>query len=488
MTPAPQVRSATSQEDEKSCVFNGIDGATGEYLLPPLTPHQLADLARREPRIRLSGSVNSRRGRAAPARRGKGLEEGVDARDLAQTGWGVVFPPSVNGEVREALQPLLDWRRGQAGRLKEGRYREADYRPGESKSDFLSRHGIAPGPAVADRLPYYLLLVGDPEEMPFELQYQLDVQYAVGRLHFDTADEYERYARTVVAAETGGVQRCRAATFFGPRHAGDQPTALSAEHLAAPLAAGFARQRPDWSIQTALADEATKARLGGLLTADGAPALLFTAGHGLCFQADDDRQPSLQGSLICQDWPGPGHPIAADHFFAAEDVEENAQIAGIITFHFSCFGAGTPRADGFLKPLFGKRQIAPRAFLSRLSRRLLAHPRGGAQAVVGHVDRAWSWSFSGLDGEWPTLRPVFENALKRLANGYPIGHAMEFFNLCYAELAATLEDELGRHAGGDGRRDERLAQLWTGRNDARNYAVLGDPAVRLAVELQGAPR
>jgi len=263
---------------------------------------------------------------------------------------------------------------------------------------------------------------------------------------------------------------------------------LSAEHLAAPLAAGMARERQDWTIQTALAGGATKSRLGELL-ATGGPALLFTAGHGLCFHAGDSRQQALQGSLICQDWPGPGRPIAADHYFAADDVAENARIAGIIAFHFSCFGAGTPRVDGFPEPLFGQRQIAPRAFLSRLSKRLLAHPRGGALAVVGHVDRAWSWSFSGLSGKWPTMRPVFENALRRLTNGYPVGYAMEFFNSCFAELAATLDEEIDRSAGGgDGRGDERLAQLWTGRNDARNYAVLGDPAVRLAVEQVEAPQ
>jgi hypothetical protein len=483
MTPAPPLHPPPPQADDQGCVFNGIDGATGEYLMPPSTPRRLAELARREPRLGSTASRGASRGAPAPRGRDRGVEEDVDARDLAQTGWAVVFAPSIDGEVREALQPLLDWRRGQASRLREGRYRETDYRVGESKSDFLSRHGIAPGPAVADRLPYYLLLVGEPEEIPFELQYLLDVQYGVGRLAFDTADEYERYARTVVAAESGQVRRPRTATFFAPRHDGDHPTALSAEHLAAPLAAGFARNRPDWSVQTAVADEATKARLGQVLAADAAPALLFSAGHGLCFHAGDDRQASLQGSLICQDWPGPGRPIAAEHFFAADDVADDARIAGLIAFHFSCFGAGTPRLDGFPEPLYGQRQIAPRAFLSRLAARLLAHPRGGAQAVVGHVDRAWSWSFSGLGGEWPTLRPVFENTLKRLANGYPVGYAMEYFNSCYADLAATLAEEIGQSGAGDeSSGDERLAQLWTGRNDARNYAVLGDPAVRLAVE------
>jgi|HubBroStandDraft_3_1064219.scaffolds.fasta_scaffold02674_4 hypothetical protein len=473
MRATAQERSGPLPEEPGICFFNGIDGATGEYLLPPLPPSRLAAAARGEPRYQLpdAGSGGGAEGSA------RDLAAGFDAGDLGQSGWGVIFAPSVGGAEREALAPLLALRRAQASRLREARFRSLDYRPGESKMRFLARHNVVPGAATPNRMPYYLLLVGDPEEIGFEFQYQLDVQYGVGRIHFDTPEEYERYARAVVEAESGKVRRPRAAAFFAPSNPGDRPTARSCEQLAAPLAATLAAEPGGWSVRTHLAERATKRELQALLAAGDAPALLFTAGHGLCFQAGDDRQTSLQGSLVCQEWPGPGQPIDESDYFSADDLAPDARVAGMIAFHFSCFGAGTPRRDGFPVPLHGRREIAPKSFLSRLSRRLLTHPAGGALAVVGHVDRAWSWSFAGAGEDGPTLRPVFESALRRLTGGYPVGYATEFFNSCYAELSTVLDEE-ARSSAGD---DERLAQLWTSRNDARSYAVLGDPAVRLAV-------
>jgi hypothetical protein len=466
-----------TMDDSTLCVFNGVDGATGEYLSPALSVGQVADLARREPRYQLSAAVS----RSPNVSRDKGPVSWVDdPRRLEQAGWGVIFAPGANRpEVREALEPLLAHRREQASQVREGRYKALTYTPGESKTAFLVRHGSAPGPADPDRMPYYLLLVGDPEEIPFELQYQLDVQYAVGRIHFDTVEEYAQYAHAVVAAETGRRRRSPAAAIFGPRNPNDQASALSSEHLAAPLARSLADQLPGWTIRAALAEDAKKARLTAFLEGDDSPAFLFTAGHGLGFRRGDSRQEPLQGSLICGDWPGPGHTPQQEHYFGADDVTANARIAGMIAFHFSCYGAGTPRYSNFAASPEEQNEIAPHAFLSRLARRLLAHPAGGALAVVGHVERAWSWSFRGLDEGGHAFRSVFESALKRLTKGYPIGFAMEDFNVCYAELASDLDDEIRRVRDGN---DARLAGLWTGRNDARNYALLGDPAVRLAVQ------
>lgn len=469
--------------DESLLWFNGLDGRRGSYLMPPVPPRHLAELACGatvdRARVReLQAWVARGEGKAR-----RGLKEGLDPGKLDEAGWGVIFPGSTDSAVLlEALAPLLDLRRAQAGQRQERFFRtfigDDGYREGESKVTFLSRHGAGPGPADPEKVPYYLLLVGDPEAIPFSFQYQLDVQYAVGRLCFDDVEDYRRYADSVVAAETGGAGRSRRACFFAPANPGDPVSGSTCAHLVQPVAAGARLHQPGWTVETVLGEEATRGRLGGLL--DEAPAFLFAACHGLGFAAGDPWQRDRQGALVCQDWPGPGSGIIdREHYFAAEDVGDQADVQGLVAFCYACFGAGTPRWDDFTRKSQGaRRELSSGAFLGRLPQRLLSHPRGGALAVVGHVERAWGFSLV-----WPGAGPqisAFESTLRRLLGGQPVGWAMEIFNQRYAELASDLAAEVEALGFGKELDETMLADLWTASHDARNYTIVGDPAVRVA--------
>src|SRR6185436_12617755 len=111
---------------------------------------------------------------------------------------------------------------------------------------------------------------------------------------------------------------------------------------------------------------------------------------------------------------------------------------GMVSFQFACFTGGTPAFDDFGEPLAATPpQLAERAFVARLAQRLLAHPRGGALAVVGHVDRAFPDSIE-QPGVGSQIR-VFEQALCELLAGKPLGLAMAEFGHRYAELSSDLE-------------------------------------------------
>jgi hypothetical protein len=395
--------------------------------------------------------------------------------NLADLGWGAIFAfedQEQVPELREALHELLALREEQTRdrfRVYEG---PDAYRPDETAGSFLARHGVGPGMADPDKVPYYLLIVGDPETIPWEFQYALAVQNAVGRIHFDRPEEYARYARSVAIAERDRIDLQPQATFFGPQHPGDRATELSSKHLVAPLAEAMRKAWPMWNVEAVLADEATKAKLTRLIGGDQTPALLFTAGHGL-------------HGLLCQDWPGPGHPIEREFSFWAEDVAASARLLGLVAFFWAGSTAGTPRLDDFAYTGFGqeRRQIAPRASVAHLPQRLLAHPQGGALAIIGHVDRAWNYSF--WYGKAGAQLGEFEETLRRLMDGHTVGSAMEPFSRRYASLSSRLAEELREiHFYGKSADDYELTEMMTSTIDARNYVILGDPAVRLPVDIK----
>ena len=468
--------------DEIRLFFNGIDGASGDYELPPITPHQLAQVVSGEEVD--EGLLNELKQRKEAH---WGVKEGVDPTKVEQSGWGVIMPYNADPAIKEALSELLNFRKQQAGE----RYREYlgpdGYRPNETKNKWLGRQGMGPGPADPDKVPYYLLIVGDPETIPYRFQNQLDVQYAVGRLHFDTLDEYAAYARSVVQAETGKVTLPKQATFFGVRTPGDQATELSADHMIKPLSSKMSGQA-GWQVNTLLEAQATKANLAGLINSGQTPTLLYSASHGMGFPNGDARQLPHQGALLCQDWPGPGkwkQAIPADFYFSADDVSSDARLLGSMAFFFACYGAGTPRVDEFAQQATKQRaEIAPYSFISHLPRRLLGHPKGGMLAVIGHVERAWGYSFMwDRAGEQLT---VFESTLLGLMGGKPIGYALEYFNDRYAEISSDLTVMIEDLNFG-GKVDEvALAGMWTANNDARAFVILGDPAVRLPLTADGA--
>lgn len=518
---------------EADLVFNGVNAVTGEYGQPPLSSRQLARLIRGQPlpedyrefveRQRHLGALTNVQDRlqrvtdveftlheqAMAAR----LEElkfkarsqmqwpvkpgAGDISRVEDVGWAVIFPaamnPALREEIKEALGPLLNHRRAQAGDLFRVCEGSDAYRTGERKDQYFRRVGIGAGLADPDEFPFYVLLVGTPDEIPFAFQYQLDVMRGVGRLDFGSdVEAYADYARAVVAAETGQVVLPRRAAFFAPANPGDKATELSSEYLVQPVFENLSVASPEnelallheWELLSPFVGDgqATHSQLGQLLGgAPGlTPALLFTASHGIEFPANHPAQLRHQGALLCQDWPGPGETVRREHYFTGEDIDEEANLTGMVAFLFACYGAGTPELDQFAATAFKVREkIAPRNFTAALPQRLL---RYGMLAVIGHVERAWGYSFISPGGRLE--HQTFITSLRTLMNGDPIGLATDAsFNMRYAELSSDLAADLDElQWNPDYISDYELAHRWTANNDARSYVVLGDPAVRIPFE------
>ncbi len=250
---------------ENMLYFNGINGATGDYGLPPMTGEELSGFIQGEAEPENLSELRFRFQQKDQEH--FGLKEGADPKNLAESGWGIIFAHDADPALKETLSPLLELRQGQAGEHYRLYEKDAGYRVAkDTKSSFLARHGAGPGPADPEKVPYYLLIVGSPEKISYRFQSQLDVQYAVGRLDFgDDLDAYHNYATSVVEAESGQVKLSRQVSFFGVANDDDQATGLSSEHMVSPLVKHLKEKQADWEINAFLKDAPKKGRLSQFL-------------------------------------------------------------------------------------------------------------------------------------------------------------------------------------------------------------------------------
>jgi hypothetical protein len=392
---------------------------------------------------------------------------------MSQAGWGVIFATSADPRVYDALEPLLQLRKEQFSGERSGLYKEfvgpAGYREGETHLEFLSRKGVGPSFQDPSRVPNYLLIVGDPGEIPFEFQYGLGVQYYVGRIHFDNLEGYKHYANTVVGLEKHRTQERPNVLFFGPQHFGDQATKLTTRYLLQPLRETLSKRYPGLKVRIAEGEDATKKTLLSFLTKSESPQLLFLAGHGMMTASGHEKQQAIQGSVLCADWPGFG-TVEESYYLSSSDLA-SVELGGMVLFLFNEFGGGTPDVDEFRTSLSVETlpPLAPRPFLSSLAKHLMG--KCGAGAILAHVDRIWATSIL-WDAAIPQIE-AFEQAVRTMIDGKPVGVAHHFFASRYAELASHLSAARAKL------NDRKNVMLELETLDARNFILIGDPAFRI---------
>ena len=415
-----------------------------------------------------------------------------DPMDLTQTGWAVLFASDVDPAVKDALKPLIEWRRSQVNDDKLFRVFEGPdgVRPNQTAGSWALAKGVSLAAPVGPNrgVPFYLLIVGPPQRIPFEFQAHFDLQWAVGRLHFDEVADYASYASKVVEYEKGtGPAQSRRAAVWMPRNPGDLATPM----LAGAVGANFLGQgvgpplgqRQRFTVASFIGDgQATKARLTDIFRGGidgGAPSIVFTGSHGAEWSiADPAIQRERQGALVTQEWSR-GQPLQRDHYFSGDDLPADAQVHGLMAFVFACFGGGCPDKDSYSFNADGSKvALTPVPIVASLPQALLAR---GALAVIAHVDRAFSYGFEDVMGT--PQEQLLRTPVELLMKGQRVGMAADPLNLQWSTLAAQLGLALGGNLPGMPQpRSAVVANLFIARDDARNYIVLGDPAVRLRTE------
>lgn len=414
------------------------------------------------------------------------LPPNLDAHDLEQTGWGVIFGPEVETDARIYLGELLDLRQEQAGDLFKKIVLDASTGVEARGRDFLWQLARdSPGVIDLEALPYYVLLVGSPEEIPFHFQADLAVNRAVGRLDFRAGEELKLYAGSVRDAEEGIGAAGQHASFLPSET--DETTREVAKAFRSGVFEPLSRST-DWLWREIGVVGTSK---GDLLSSIGAdpPGLLAVTGHGRSCRFGDPLQPDRQGALQLPLGVDSGGDDRFDYLQAA-DVESRWPLGeqpflGMIAALFCCHSLGVPQLDEY--PFRDEKRsqntwieaqpdvVALESFVARLPQVLLTR---GALAVLGHVERGFTSSFLWRYGPYenPATRSL-QAALQNLCTGHRVGHALRPLFRRASYIASHLLPMVEAVRNGWFVDQAILREQWVAYVDARNYMLLGDPAV-----------
>ena len=475
-----------------------------ELFLSPAGDHGQA-LARGLGAGALAEATEPRGDGADRARPERHVDPGGDPNSLRDQGWGVIAPRGEDGDRLLALaRPLLDKRAAdQDGEVPV--YRVPPGMTAEQAAAWIDRKLV--DNTMQEAIPGYLLVLGGPDQISFELQQVLAGSFSVGRVGFDDDAGYEAYIDKLLRRERAPARGPSRAVYFTARD-GTPATELGHRLLMQPCIADAVAQRAAGRFaasEIAAIEEADPARaVDRLREAAAGAGVLFSCSHGAGAPREgwssSDQRRAAQGALCL----GRGQRLAPELLAQAPFVP------GGVWLMFACFGAGTPMRSAY-HPWLARLQAhgefdddlgsvlaslpgeGEPPFVAALPQAALANP-DGPLAIIGHLDLAWSYGFQDIEkmsrGE---RHRRFHALVAQLVRGSRVGLALgasllRARNQVQTELtiAAAAEARAGQDQAQDQAQDQpdqrvRLGHRWMVLADLDGYIALGDPAARIAV-------
>lgn len=465
----------------------GIDFSTGRRLIQPIDEQKFSDLILAsfphetlDPTTRLSV-------------RGLSYRTEIERRrfpDLSNphvVGWTFLVDENdpLKGEIINAMEPLAK-HRGMSDPREPLLYNcDAEWKWWDwIRNNYWS--------LSVDQVPYYVLIVGGPEQVPFRFQSLLDNTAAVGRIHFDSISDLKEYVKKIMRIEKAPTPVVdREVIMFAPDWGITDPTYFSKAFMIQPLSK-HVKDKLHFTTRDLVEDNATKENLVDAME-DANPSLVYTASHGLAAPREKLAvQRKYNGAICCQGMqegtkPGP------EHIYSADDVpSDEGYLEGSVFFEFSCFGYGTPGRSDYMHWLGSPDLNADEDFVSALPKKLLAHPRGPI-GFFGHVDAAWLHGFADpadpyiLDRWHSRIRP-FKKAVEEILNAQTLGLVLNTMNERLGIGNHMLANAADRIASGaevmTPEKNSTLVEYWITRTDAQNYMLFGDPATYVRIPTQ----
>jgi hypothetical protein len=410
---------------------------------------------------------------------------------LAKQRWGVVAPLGDEGDkLLKRIAPLVQWREKMQG-APAPVYRAEAGQNLVTAAQWKRRKFRTEAVDESER-PRYLLLLGDMDRLSLELQQVLSTDAFVGRLAFAKDDDYEAYCTKVLKWETSMPQsKALPRALFYTARDGTDATDVAYEVLMGPSFETFRERQskgfPNAELREIVDEKGAFTEEWLRYVAQPEPLLMLSLSHGLGSGWESPKQQrELQGALV----------LPNKRLLTGADLMSLPFLPGGIWFCLACYSAGTPGRSSYepwLRQLQevdaaaarvlaeGIPQEGAQPFTAALPQAALANPEGPL-AVIGHVDLAWTSTFSD-QGNLAHSR--FVGVLRILAEGRRVGSALHallrHFNEELIELIALYkQDEWALSHGRKSSVDPKArAALWFLCQDLSNYVLLGDPAVRL---------
>jgi hypothetical protein len=419
-----------------------------------------------------------------------GPPQPIDERDWKHpdVGWGLVLPDNdalstadraeavdAPDAIRRLLQkrpnaPVLRWRR----ELQQGHLRR--YYADGTLQDLSAQ---APNPGIGKgRIPRYLLIYASPAEIPWALQYALNMSTFVGRLDL-VGPALDHYVDALIGDWADQTCDPRAPLVWSVDHGQNDITWLMARAVAGKLWDKF-ESNPDLAKRQRLKDaSATREELAAAL-AERSPALVVTTSHGMTGPLND--KDALKSQL--------GAPVDAQHAVLGMQELDGWQPSGAIWYAHACCSAGSDDVsrykgllseNGAIGSLLNQIAAAAGATVAPLPRALLGAEKP-LRAFIGHVEPTFDWTLRDPANKQVLTHVLCAALYEKLYERYernPVGWALQKvykeagdFYGAWQSAIRDIDNNM------PGMRDFALYRQLVAM-DRQTLVILGDPTVAL---------
>lgn len=341
----------------------------------------------------------------------------VDERrwDHPDVGWGLVLPDDDTlphatkcdgGDAPAPIRKLLQARPGSPVFRWSGKLAQYYLRRYCSDGRVQDLSIAAPKPGIRDGyIPRYLLIYATPEQIPWSVQYGLNMSSYVGRLDLTVEEGLEHYIDALVDDWSASPCKVNSPVVWSVDLGAEDITWLMARAVADRL---WQHLEADTELAGRVRLKGEHGNCGDLLTAltEHKPGLIVTTSHGMTGPLHDTARLKQQLGL----------PVDIKNAVLRLNDMQSWKPSGAIWYAHACCSAGADSvsryatllaSDGSIGQTVNGVASAAGAMVAPLPRALMGRP-DPLRAFVGHVEPTFDWTLRD-----PTTKQVLTHVLSK---------------------------------------------------------------------------